>query len=151
MLLLFVLSIQCPWATDVLKRATTSRSFPFHIPTPFQLPNLILMHNFMTQEFYPRQYILRVLNSPAANQCTSMGGGGWFIALFYLLVSSTTKFPQQSPLPPYHGHSLIILFMHAVCPLGMLFLSLSFSWVLLTLPSSTNKTFYSYCYTVASH
>ena len=40
--------------------------------------------------------------------CQSMyidGRWGWFIALFYLLVSSTTKFPQQSPLPPYHGHS----------------------------------------------
>ena len=51
MLLLFVLSIQCLWAPDVLKRATTSRSFPFHIPTTLQLPNLVLIHNFMTQEF----------------------------------------------------------------------------------------------------
>ena len=47
----FVLFIQCLWATDVLKRATTSRSFPFHIPTIFQLPNLVLIHNFMSQEF----------------------------------------------------------------------------------------------------
>lgn len=48
---LFALSVQHPWAAYVLKRATTSGNSPFHIPTTFQLPNQVLTHKFITQEF----------------------------------------------------------------------------------------------------
>ena len=64
---LFALSVQHPWAAYVLKRATTSGSSPFHIPTTFQLPNQVLTLKFITQEFQPWQLLLRALNSSPAS------------------------------------------------------------------------------------